>query len=694
MIKIKIEEKKYKNKIVFRNVDMEIKNSKKLITITGDSGSGKTTLINILKGIDKSYKGEIIYKENKITKMNNDISVVYQDNKLYDNISVYENLYLFSKDIKKIMNYLKEFDLLNEKDNLVKNISGGQKQRVAIIRSLLLKTKTIMLDEPTSALDDINFHNFVEIITKLNKKVQIIIITHDKRFEEIQTVRYHIENKNIVCLNEEINEETTFDKDKKEEKFSLISTFWILLKNIKLMYIYKILILTVLTILFLIISVGLYGQLNEQLSSYTNGISNDIIIMNSQTLKENYTEVYNGENYTFTHSPDRLYWSDEDIKKIEEIDGVESIYLSSFGVSTNSDYQHNTFNKQIKKESLEELKKYPSYNYAQDIINLSFDGVGTQKEIYDKYRIGNTLNLEIIQGEYPDDYSNEILIPDFLAMDVENSKEVVGKKVTLPVVNISTNKKSDKEYIISGVYETNYKTQILEQYTIYTGYAMETPEDGKKNITEDFYLEDLEAYKEDPVYLDFYKESYSSYENYKDYEGDSLSDLVIILDSPDKLEEVTNELNEIFPNNKQLSKMSLKNENADMLKGYRKAELTVLTILTIIFSFISIIALKMYFKFKTRDYSILIINNYKKINIYKVLLFEIIVDVIITIMGTFVVIGLLNFVKYPLIQLFLQQVNSLFSIIILLIFYLIIFIFIFCTSIWKLRKKKIKEQIK
>lgn len=141
-----------------------------LVALLGPSGCGKTTLLNTIGGLDKVKKGSIYVDGNKISsrftgyvdKLRNfSIGYIFQDYKLIDNLSVYENVAIVlkmlgikdKKEIKKRVEYiLDSLGMLRYKKRPASMLSGGQKQRVAIARALVKNPKIILADEPTDAL--------------------------------------------------------------------------------------------------------------------------------------------------------------------------------------------------------------------------------------------------------------------------------------------------------------------------------------------------------------------------------------------------------------------------------------------------------------------------------------------------------------------------------------------------------------
>ena len=155
--------------------------------IIAASGSGKSTLISLLSGLRSDYTGSINYNERPIhefTPMDwsvmrcQKISMVYQDLRLFPDLSVKENILLsqeisgeHAKDtISELENFAQAMNISNQIGKLVKHLSFGQMQRVAIIRAIMRKYEWLILDEPFSHLDENNAKIAWELITDQAKK--------------------------------------------------------------------------------------------------------------------------------------------------------------------------------------------------------------------------------------------------------------------------------------------------------------------------------------------------------------------------------------------------------------------------------------------------------------------------------------------------------------------------------------------
>ena len=164
--------------------------------IMGKSGSGKTTILNSIASLGSFNKGSICYYNKDISLFNkreltsyrkNVISNIYQDFKLIDILTAYENiimpLTISNKKIDeaRVMEIAKILEIENILDSYPENLSGGEKQRVAVARAVLKDSKIILADEPTSALDSKLSTNVLRLLNTYNKvhKRSIIMVSHD-----------------------------------------------------------------------------------------------------------------------------------------------------------------------------------------------------------------------------------------------------------------------------------------------------------------------------------------------------------------------------------------------------------------------------------------------------------------------------------------------------------------------------------
>jgi ABC transport system ATP-binding/permease protein len=169
--------------------------SGKLIGIMGASGAGKTTLLNVLAGLEKPYKGEVmingfnLHKEKD--KVRGVIGYIPQDDLLIEELTVFENLFYNAKlcfkdksneEINALVNkVLDNLGLIQSKDLRVgnalnKSISGGQRKRLNIALELIREPSVLFVDEPTSGLSSRDSENVMDLLKELTLKGTLIFV--------------------------------------------------------------------------------------------------------------------------------------------------------------------------------------------------------------------------------------------------------------------------------------------------------------------------------------------------------------------------------------------------------------------------------------------------------------------------------------------------------------------------------------
>ncbi|MBP3256092.1 MAG: ABC transporter ATP-binding protein/permease [Clostridia bacterium] len=181
---------------IINNTSLELEN-KGLVAILGQSGSGKTTLLNAIGGLDKVSNGKIYINGKKITRRttntvdkirNLNIGYIFQDYKLIENMSVFDNVAIAlrmigiknKKEIQKRVNYVLEaVNMYRYRNRPAQMLSGGEKQRVAIARAIVKNPSIVIADEPTGNLDSKNSLEIMNIIKAISKEKLVILVTHE-----------------------------------------------------------------------------------------------------------------------------------------------------------------------------------------------------------------------------------------------------------------------------------------------------------------------------------------------------------------------------------------------------------------------------------------------------------------------------------------------------------------------------------
>lgn len=233
ILKIQYITKKYQAKngeiIAIEKIQFGVKPGE-FISIIGPSGCGKSTLLSIIAGLEPKTTGKILLEGEEITNISPKIGYMLQKDSLLEWRTIYQNV-IFGLEVKHmkdkeneeyVLNLLKKYKLYEFKDKYPNQLSGGMRQRVALIRTLAIKPKILLLDEAFSALDyqtRIMVTNDIFHILK-NEKITVLMVTHDiseaismadrvivlsqrpAKIQNIHTIDFEMENRTpINCRN-------------------------------------------------------------------------------------------------------------------------------------------------------------------------------------------------------------------------------------------------------------------------------------------------------------------------------------------------------------------------------------------------------------------------------------------------------------------------------------------------------------
>lgn len=209
-------------------VDFEI-NEGEFCAIVGTSGSGKSTLLNMLAGLEKPTKGEVIIsgqhmevlKEDGLVKFRREnVGFIFQSFHLIGTMNALENVALpltfrgeaKSSRLKKADEMLNLVNLEKHKKHLPNQMSGGQQQRVGVARALVVNPRIIFADEPTGNLDSHTSEEVMKLMQQVvwEQRKTLVMVTHDNHLASYADRVFHITDGKIVKIED--------NRKKREEK--------------------------------------------------------------------------------------------------------------------------------------------------------------------------------------------------------------------------------------------------------------------------------------------------------------------------------------------------------------------------------------------------------------------------------------------------------------------------------------------
>ena len=177
-------------------VDLEIHDGE-FVFLVGPSGSGKTTIIKLLTGEVHAAAGEITVngfdmmriKRRKLPFLRRTLGVIFQDFRLIDKMTVYDNVAFAMRVVgapnsairERVPYVLELVGLKGREKRYPQELSGGEQQRVAIARALVNSPRMIIADEPTGNLDPVRSLELMLLLEKINELgTTLLVVTHEK----------------------------------------------------------------------------------------------------------------------------------------------------------------------------------------------------------------------------------------------------------------------------------------------------------------------------------------------------------------------------------------------------------------------------------------------------------------------------------------------------------------------------------
>ena len=170
-----------------------------LTAVMGPSGSGKSTLLNLIAGLDRPTRGQVVVDgidvgrlgEARLARFRRErLGFIFQFFNLLPNLTVLDNVLLPAELVgtrareatAKARDLLAQLGMADKENDYPGRLSGGQRQRAAIARALINRPAVILADEPTGALDSRSGDHVMDVIEELNQGGQtVLLVTHDAK---------------------------------------------------------------------------------------------------------------------------------------------------------------------------------------------------------------------------------------------------------------------------------------------------------------------------------------------------------------------------------------------------------------------------------------------------------------------------------------------------------------------------------
>lgn len=196
-----------------RDVDLEIE-AGELLMIVGPSGSGKSTLLNMIGGMDRPSRGELLFEGQDLARANDaqltlyrrhHVGFVFQFFNLVPTLTALENVQVAVQIARQPLDPAESLAIVGLQDRasfFPSQLSGGQQQRVAIARALASNPPLLLCDEPTGNLDTETGRQVLQLLMKVNRELgkTVVIISHSRAVARVGHRVATIRDGTIVSL--------------------------------------------------------------------------------------------------------------------------------------------------------------------------------------------------------------------------------------------------------------------------------------------------------------------------------------------------------------------------------------------------------------------------------------------------------------------------------------------------------------
>lgn len=488
-----------------------------------------------------------------------------------------------------------------------------------------------------------------DIVMKYLKKLRdrgilMFIITHDENIMNHADIVYKLEDKHIVLEKGEMNSvkegPSNFIPGNRSKKPIVKYTLTNIFKTGKKLLLLGIPIIIILSLFIL----GFVSYQNVSVGSFRqffSGIDERTLSLSTTTLTSTSLEDLNNRQITSIHDGQRIAFSEEDIHSVKNLPHVEKVEVILEGVTSEYDDERNILKEVATSDQFpDELKKYTSAAAGTTSIEFLFEPLTVPYALITHY---NNKNIHLIDGDFPRENTNEVLIPDIYALIINNGdlSNVINKEISLNVNNIDSNQTFSKEYIVSGVYQTSFQNNIESNYKIYVGYIPQL--DKEASLSEEGYNHYKEFFTMTAADENYSNDILKDYASYAEAVGTGYNQMIVVVDAEKNVESVHQEVTTLFPKLRLVSQYDIK--NGELSSIYDQLVLMLVagsSVISLIIGIVIIFLNKSHISYRNYELAILYSQGYSRLDILKSIALENVMMFSIYLTFSYFIVGLIN----------------------------------------------------
>lgn len=354
------------------------------VSILGESGGGKSTLMNIIGGLDRNFKGQVIVngevldhrEEQQLDDYRRStVGYIYQSYNLISHLTVLDNV-LIALDMTNLkkeerrdraLKLLDQVGLSDQVDKHPNHLSGGQKQRVAIARALASDPQIIIADEPTGALDAENTQEVLMLLDQIAKDGKLVIaVTHSQEVADHGTRVVHLADGKIDG-DRQLRPTYPLPKDPNHIQARVLPAMASYRMSFKhLMYNFwrnsLIMLGTAIGIFAVLLFSGLGNGINGYIQNQINSLANPraVTVFKNPSGKKMTQEQLQASMQNMAADPQSMFIDNHDLNRLRHLKGIDTVepgtmisgYRLSYGRTQQSGTSLNTWSKAVTTNSI------------------------------------------------------------------------------------------------------------------------------------------------------------------------------------------------------------------------------------------------------------------------------------------------------------------------------------------------------